>query len=446
MHFEIETLGPARKQVRIEIPARRVDSTFATVYNQLAQKASLPGFRKGKVPMSHVRKLYGDRARFSVTERLVDAGWRELLDTQDVIPLSEPELDAAPVAAGEAFAFTMTFDVAPEIELKPFDELSIEKESWIADDATVEHELIHLAEQVAEYQPVSDRTTAQEEDQVIIDYAGSINGEAFEGGTATDAPLVLGSGRFIPGFEEQIVGKNVGDSFDVNVSFPDEYPAEHLRGQEALFSCTLKEIQAKQIPEVGPALAEKVGEKDLETLKERMKEEIEGRFNGRAQTDARDSLRVSLGGQYDFEVPPTLLKSSLEDHRAALTKEAIQGGQSEIDAAAEVASKMGDEEVNVIRDIRAYLVMDLVAQNENIEVTDDDLRNELQQMMRTMGPYAQQIIQMYSDPERRAGLARRIRHDKVLDFLLTQANVTSVEREVPVHDCQHDDHAHSVDA
>ena len=118
MQFQIEDLGPARKQVRIEIPARTVDSAFATVYNQLAQTASLPGFRKGKVPISHVRKLYQDRARFSVTERLVDAGWRGLLDEHEVVPLSEPELDANPVEAGQAFAFTMTFDVAPEIELK----------------------------------------------------------------------------------------------------------------------------------------------------------------------------------------------------------------------------------------------------------------------------------------------------------------------------------------
>ena len=126
MQFEIIDQSSVRKQVNIEVPAKRVDSTFAAVYNQLSQKASLPGFRKGKVPMSHVRKLYGQQAKFTVTEKLVDAGWRELLNAHDIIPLSEPELDAVePVTAGQAYQFTMSFDVAPDIQLKDFKDISI---------------------------------------------------------------------------------------------------------------------------------------------------------------------------------------------------------------------------------------------------------------------------------------------------------------------------------
>jgi trigger factor len=438
MQFDIQDLGPVRKKVRIEIPAKRVDSTFASVYNQLAQKASLPGFRKGKVPISHVRKMYADQARYSVTEKLVDAGWKQLLDEHEVVPISEPELDAVePVIAGKEYAFTMSFDVAPEFDLKPFSELSIEKENWVASATVVEHELIHLAEHVSEYEDVSDRTAAQMDDQAIIDYAGSIDGETFAGGTASDAALVLGSDQFIPGFEEQIVGQEVGSAFEVNVAFPEDYQAENLKGKDAVFACTLKAIKAKKCLEIGPELAEKMGESDIDSLKARMKTEVETKYNSRAQSEARDVIRTELGNQYDFEVPPTLLKSSLEDHRKSLVQAAIREGKSADEAQTEVNSTIGDEEVNVIRDIRAYLVIDTVARQEKIEVTEENMRDELQNIMSTMGPYAQQVLEMYRTPERRAELMRKIRHDKVLDFLLVQANVTSVEREVPAHDCEH---------
>ncbi len=437
MQFEILNQSSVRKKVNIEVPAKRVDSTFAAVYNQLAQKASLPGFRKGKVPLSHVRKLYGNQAKFTVTEKLVDAGWRELLNDHDIIPLSEPELDAVePVTSGQAYKFSMSFEVAPEIALDSFDNLQIERETWTASEEVVEHELTQLADHVSEFSTIEDRTVAEDGDQAIIDYAGSIGGEAFAGGTANDAPLVLGSGQFIPGFEEQIVGKNIGDSFDVNVSFPDDYHAENLKGQDAVFACTLKELKAKVPVPVGPELATKMGESDLDALKAKVKAEIEERYNSKAISDARDKLRDLLGEKYEFDVPPSLFKSSLEDHRKSMIQDAIRNGQSAEDAQADVNAKISDEEDKVRKDIRAYLVVDAVARAEKIEVTEEDMRAEFQKMMMTMGPYAQQIMQMYRNPEHRAELTRRIRHDKVLDFLLTQVNVTDIDRDVPGHDSE----------
>ena len=248
MQFEIQDLGPVSKSVRVSVPARKVDATFSMVYNQFSQKASLPGFRKGKVPMSHIRKLYGDRARFDVTERLVDSGWKTLLDEHDVVPLSEPKLDAAPVEPGKEFSFTMTFDVAPEIELKAFNELAVEQEKWTAGDEVVAHDLENLADQFAEFVDIDDRTVAEDGDQVIIDYSGSVNGEIFPGGTAEDAPLVLGSGQFIPGFEEQIVGQTVGSSFDVNVSFPEEYHAENPKGASCRLRLYFESAQKQESP------------------------------------------------------------------------------------------------------------------------------------------------------------------------------------------------------
>jgi len=280
---------------------------------------------------------------------------------------------------------------------------------------------------------------------VILDYAGSIDGEAFQGGTAEDAELELGSGRFIPGFEEKLVGRKVGESLEVEVPFPEDYPAEHLAGKPAIFACTLKAIQEKKLPSIGPELAEAVGEDNLENLKAKMKEEIEGRFNRRGDGEARESLRKLVGGQYDFEVPPSLLSASMDDRRNQLRADAIQSGKEEGEADAEAAEKIEEERENVTLDIRAHLVLDKFSSRENIDVSEQEVFGEIQNIARTTGAYGMQIMQMYQDPNRRAALARRMRHDKVLDFLLTQANVTSVDREVPAHDCEHEGHAHSED-
>ncbi len=446
MQFEIEDLGAVRKRVQFEIPARNVDSTYAVVYNQIAQKASLPGFRKGKVPVSHIRKLYADQAQFDVTQRLIESGWKHLLDeNEEVVPLSEPELDADAVVAGQAFKFTMTFDVAPTFELSPVDGLSLEKEAWVASEAVVDKELEHLAGQFPTFSDVEGRDEAQLGDKVILDYAGSIEGEAFQGGTADDAELELGSGRFIPGFEEKLVGCKVGASLEVEVPFPEDYPAEHLAGKPAVFACTIKSIQEKKIPSVGPELAEAVGEENLDSLKAKMKEEIEGRFNRRAEGEARESLRKLVGDQYDFEVPASLLTASMDDRRNQLRADAIQSGKEEAEADAEAGEKIEEERENVTRDIRAHLVLDSFSTQEKVEVSDQDVFAEIQDIARTTGPYGMQIMQMYQDPNRRAALARRMRHDKVLDFLLTQANVTTVDRDVPANDAEHDEHAHSDD-
>ncbi len=439
MQFDIKDKSTVRKEVRIEVPAPQVDSAFATVYNQIAQKVSLPGFRKGKVPISHVRKVYADQALVDVTQRIIEKAWRKLLeDHADLIPLSEPDLDANPVVAGQPFSFTMSFDVAPKVELKSVAELSVERESWTASEEVVQYHLGQLAEQYPTFTVPADREVAAIGDKVTFDYSGSIDGEVFAGGTAQDQDLELGSGQFIPGFEEQIVGQKVGDDFNVEVPFPEDYHAENLAGKNAVFACTLKAISEKSVPEVGPALAEAVGEESIEALTANMKTNIEEDFNRRSDGVSRETLRKMVGGQYDFEVPASLLEASLEDRRNQLRSEAIQSGEATADANVDVDSKLEEARDDVVLDLRAHLVLDEYASREEINITDQEVFGEIRKIAQTTGPYAMQIMQMYQDPNRRAALARRMRHDKVLDFLLTQANVTTVDREVPAHDSEHE--------
>jgi len=440
MQLQIEELGTIKKRVRVEVPSRRVDSTFSQVYNSIAQKVSLPGFRRGRVPMSHLRKRYGMQATTEVAQKLIEAGWRTMLDDHGVVPLSEPELDGGRVTQGKDYIFTLTFEVAPEVELKGYDDLTVERVSFEASDAVVMHELGQIAEHYATYEVVADREEAQDEDMVVFDYAGTLNGEAFEGGTAQDAELVLGSGRFIPGFEEQLVGKKAGSDFDIEVTFPDEYPAPNLAGQSAVFACTLKSIKVKVTPEIDDGLAEKMGEADLDALKAKTKNEVEKRHNEQALNDTRESLRESLGQQYGFECPPSLVDGMIQEKRNQRTMNLVQSGTEKEEAEKTVEGQTDEIEAEALSYVRANLVIDTIANEQKIEVSEKDVDAHIDEIAAQMGPYGFQLRQMYAQGGRRSGLRRKLIEDKVLDFLLTEINVTSVSKPVPEHDSGQEDH------
>lgn len=447
MQLDIEELSPVRKRVLITVPAPQVDSAFSKTYNRIAQRTSLPGFRRGKVPMSHLRKRFGAQATADVTEQLVGEAWGKALDDLALTPVGQPDFDAADrVQQGKDFQFTFTVEVTPDVEVKPYAELEAKLETFSASDAVVEHELEHLAEQLASWEPVEDRTVTEDGDMVVLDYAGSIDGEAFAGGTAEDAELELGSGRFIPGFEPQLVGKTVGEAFTVEVEFPADYPAEHLAGKTAQFACTIKDIKAKVIPEIGQPLADQLGEENLDAVKAQLKTRIEGRFNGAANDEAKRQLKAQIGEAYDFEVPEALVGAAVEEKKSELISEAVKGGSDFAAARAEADEKAPTLRDEVIREVRVELVLDAMAEKEAIDVEVHEVNAQIEQMVRVMGQYGARLRQAYRDPNRRAGLRRRMRQDKVLDFLLTKANVATVERDVPMHVHDDDgDHAHDHD-
>lgn len=450
MQLEIEELDSVRRRARIEVAAPSVDSAFSGAYNRIAQKAALPGFRKGRVPMSHLRKRYGRQVTSDVTNELLEKGFRALVDEHGLEPLGQPEVDLEPAKQGRPFVATLTFEVAPTVELLDPSSYAVEQEKWTASDAVVDHELEHLAERVAEFEDVTDREVAEDGDQVTLDYRGEIDEVPFAGGTASDATLELGSGRFIPGFEEQVVGQKVGEDFAIEVTFPEQYPSAELAGKAAVFHCTLKSIRHKVVPPIDDALAEKVGLEDLADLKTRVKADIEGHYNERSAGSAREALKAEIGEAYDFDVPPVIVEGAMSGKRNELLREAMQGGAEQDEARAKAEAGLEEHREGVLRDARAEIVLDQVATAENIEVPEHEVSAYIEHIIRQTGQFGDRFRQVYRDPNRRAGLRRQMRHDKVLDFLLTKANVTPIPKDVPAHDHgdghdhdhEHDGHDH----
>lgn len=434
MQLEIKDLDAVSKHATVTLTPGEVKAVFGTVYNRIGQTVSLPGFRKGKVPIGYLRKRFARDAASEALQLLVEKGWKGVLEDGSILPLSEPKFDLSPVTEGESYTFSMTIEVPPVFDLQSFEGLTVEREVWTASDAVVEQELIRLAENFADYISVEGRQVTADEDMVVLDYAGTVDGVAFDGGTANGASLVLGGGQFIPGFEEQCVGQKVGETFDVNVTFPEEYPSEDLAGKAAVFTCTVSEIKTKKVPEVGQDLADSVGEPDLETLRTKVKESIEARSNESSLIQTRDALRAQVGGQYDFDIPKSLVESSVAERKNREVSAAVRDGKEQADAEAEFDSKTDETLADVMSSMRAMFVLDEVARKEEIDASPYEVFQEIEKLAASMGPYAQQFKQMYQDADRRALLARRLKHDKVLDFILTQANVTDVAKDVPNQD------------
>lgn len=442
MHMETEDLSPVRKRVRITVPGPRVDASFSSAYAQIAKTARAPGFRRGRIPKSYLVKRYRQDAVSDVARALLNEGWQKALDDLNIVPVTEPDITADSPAQGKEFVFTVEVEVVPQIDLKPYGDLKVEKEAWTVPDDVLEQELGHLAERAAPYKEISDRDVVQTEDQIIFNYAGSIDGELFDGGSQDDAELIIGSDQFIPGFEEQLLGKTVGEDTTIEVTFPADYAAQ-LAGKVASFACHIKTIKARVIPEIGPDLAEAVGEDDMDAVRSKMREQIQLHHQDGGNKKARAEMRTALIAQYDFIVPPSLIEASVEDRRNDFIRKAVQDAETKVeDAKAAFEAQLDDMKATAENEVRVTLTIDAIADTESIEVDPMEVNAAIEEIIRSMGRYGSQMRQMYRDPNRRAGLRRQLRHDKTLDHLLSQADVTVVDKVVPMHDSDDDTHDH----
>lgn len=442
MHLETEDLSPVLKRVRVTVPQGRVDAGFTAAYAQIARSAAVPGFRRGHVPKSVIVKRYRKQATVDVTRDLVNEGWRKAMDDLGFVPVAEPDFDAASPKEGEGYSFSFTLEIAPVFDIQPYEQLTFERVRWNASDDVVEHELGHLAERVAGFAAVEGRDVVEKGDQILFDYAGSIDGVAFPGGTDTGAELEIGSGRFIPGFEDQTIGRKVGEEFAVEVTFPADYGAKDLAGKAARFDCKIHEIRAKSIPEIGPALAEAVGEPDLDTLRGKMREQIEAHHTQQTDREAKDALRAALIAAYDFALPPTLVETELHQKRVEFASNMMQKDKVTAEVALAAFKPMEDEtRTQAEGTVRLRLILEAIAERESIDIEPAEVNSYIEQMARSLGQFGGQVRQMYRDQNRRAGLRRQMREDRVLDLLLDRASTTRVDRDVPPHVHDHDHEA-----
>ncbi|HXQ14506.1 MAG TPA: trigger factor [Caulobacteraceae bacterium] len=415
----------------IKVGADELGAKLEAKIAEIAPRMNLRGFRPGKVPPAHVRRIYGKALMGEVVEQTLDETSKQVLEDNGLRIAAQPDLKPQSnmdevIAGHEDLAYELNVEVMPDFEPLDVAGLALERPVYTPSEAEVEEALADLAKQSRTYELREGKAAkAQDGDQVTIDFVGRIDGEAFEGGTAQDAQLVLGSGQFIPGFEAQLVGHKAGDEVIVNVTFPDEYSVDRLKGQAAEFTTQVKEVKAPVEAAADDALAERLGMGDLEALKNALKVNLESQYAGQARMKIKRALLDKLDSAHDFPLPPRMVEAEFggiwsqveaEKERGELAPE--DEGKSEDELKAEYR-KIAE------RRVRLGLILAEIGRRANVSVTEQELGEAMRQEAMRYGAQAQQIFDlMKSNPNAQAQMRAPIFEEKVVDLILGKADVT----------------------
>jgi trigger factor len=430
MQIKVENLSTVKKKINFEIPAERVGDEIDKVYEQIRKKASIKGFRKGKVPFALIEKHYSPQMEADVIRNLVnDTYFKALMDAK-IYPVSHPTIESDELKKGAPFTYSATVEVFPEVKVKDFDGLEVKRERYEFTDEVIDARLQEMQESVAQMKPVEGRPAAMG-DFVTLDFVGSFDGVPFENGSAEDFVLELGSGRFIPGFEEQVVGLEIGTEKEVAVTFPQDYSHAEFAGKEAIFALTIKGIKCKELPPLDDEFVKEFGEfETLADLRGKLQEFHEKREQDRIEGELRERLVKALIDRNNLEVPETLVERQLESMLESTKRRLSQQRLS--------LEMMGlDEEQYRIKfrdvaegQVKGSLLLEGLAKQEGMDVTDEDLDARFAQIAEQSGQNPDGVKKYYLQNEHaRENITAQIREDKAIDFLLKRATITEVSRE-----------------
>ncbi|MCA0873682.1 trigger factor [Seohaeicola saemankumensis] len=430
-----ETLNEGLKRAyAITVTAAELDEKVNEKLVEAQPEIEMKGFRKGKVPMALLKKQFGQRLLGEAMQETIDGAMNKHFEDSGDRPAMQPEVKMTNEdwKEGDDINVDMTYEALPEIPEVDLKSVSLEKLVVKADDAAVEEALANLAETAQDFKARRKGSKAKDGDQVVMDFLGKVDGEAFEGGAGDDYPLVLGSNSFIPGFEDQLVGVKAEEVKDVTVTFPEEYGAEHLAGKEAVFTCTIKEVKEPVAAEINDELAQKFGAEDLAALKTQIAERLEAEYAGAARAVVKRSLLDKLDELVSFDLPPSLVEAEAGQIAHQLWHEEnpeVQGHDHPEIETTEEHTKLAE------RRVRLGLLLAELGQKAEVEVTDAEMT---QAIMNQARQYPGQERQFFEFVQQNAQMQQQMRapifEDKVVDYVLELAEVT--ENEVSKEDLQ----------
>ncbi|MDF7774351.1 trigger factor [Sphingomonas sp. AOB5] len=428
----VETLNEGLKRAyTMTITAKDIDSKVDAEVKKVAPQIRMPGFRPGKVPANLVRKMHGEAIAADALNSAIQEGVQTLIAKNKLRPAMSPS-----VSLGEGYEngkdaeVTVELEVLPEVPMPSIEGLKLERLVIPVADSAVEEQLKQLAGQQKSWEDAPAKHKAKEGDQVTMDFVGkTADGVAFEGGTGTDMAVEIGSGRLIPGFEDQIVGVKAGDEKQINVTFPEDYGAADLAGKPATFDLVITAVKTAGEMKIDDAFATSLGLQSLEQLTGLLKGQLEQQNGGLTRTHMKRKLLDQLAAGHDFEVPPSMVEAEFEQIWAQLEHEA---GHEEDPAAAmaELESERGDYRAIAERRVRLGLLLSEIGTANGVDVTQQEMNQLVSQAAQQYSPQDRERFVQYirSEPMAAAQLRAPLFEDKVVDFLFDKAEVT--EREV----------------
>jgi trigger factor len=413
---------------RVVVSASEIGENVDKRLTELTKTIKLPGFRPGKVPLSLVKKRYGQSVMGEVLEKTVQDSSSKLLQDNDVRPALEPKIEVVSFDEGKDLEYTMAVETLPEIEPADLTGLTLERVVAPVEEKAIDDALERIANSNKEFEPVKKARAAKNGDQLVIDFAGTVDGEARPGMDGQDYPLELGAGNFIPGFEEQLVGIKPKEERTITVSFPAEYHAADLAGKEAQFVVTAKELRAPVKVKIDDAFAEKLGLKDMETLKKTAREQIEGEYGRLTRLKLKRSLMDALAERHDFPVPQGMVDLEFESIwkqvQPEMTPEEKAKPEDEVKAEYRTIAE---------RRVRLGLLLSEIGKRNTIQVTQEELNRGLIAEARRYPGQEREVLDAYrNNPRALDALRAPIYEDKVVDHILgtvtlTDRNVTPEE-------------------
>ena len=419
-----------KRAYTLKIPAKEIEARIDAEVKKVAPQVRMPGFRPGKVPANLIRKMHGAALHSDAFNASVRESVDTLMREKKLRPALQPKVDLGQgYEQGKDAELTVEVEVLPEIETPSVDGLKLEKLVVPVSDAQLDEALQRLASNQKSYTDAPKAKKAAEGDQLIIDFVGRAGGEEFEGGKAEGSPLVIGSGRFIPGFEEQLTGLKAGDSKTIMVTFPADYASAELKGKQAEFDVTVHKVQVEGESKVDEDFAKSLGLDSLAKLKELMTTQLEQESAGLTRTQMKRQLLDKLAAEYDFEVPETMVEAEFEQIWQQLQAEIAK----EDDPAAglkEIEAEKGDYRRIAERRVRLGLLLSEIGQANGVAVTAQEMGMLIQQAAQQYSPDSRERFVEFvrNDPMAQAQLRAPLYEDKVVDFLFDKAEVS--ERQV----------------
>ena len=406
MSVQVEKLEKNMAKLTIEVPAGDLEKALQNAYKKQKNKIVLPGFRKGKVPRQMIEKMYGAEIFYDdAVNELMPKAYAEAYEECELDIVSRPEVDVVQIEKGKPFIFTAEVALKPEVTLGEYKGLEVDKISTRVTQKEIEEKLKEEAEKNARTVTVEDRAV-ENDDEVIMDFEGFVDGEAFEGGKGENYPLTIGSGSFIPGFEEQLIGVETEKEVEVKVTFPEDYHAEELKGKEAVFKCTVHEIKAKELPEIDDEFAAEVSEFDtLDEYKAELKAKIKEQKESEGKRKQEDQAVEKAVENASYEIPEAMITTNIsqmeEDFARRMQSQGLTMEQY-YQFTGMTEEKMEEEmRPQAVKRIETRLVLEAIAKAENIEISDEKLDEEIKKMAETYKMEADKLKEFMSDAEKK---------------------------------------------
>jgi trigger factor len=429
MEVKVEDIGTTKKKITLEIEAERVDRVIEATYKKIGKTANLKGFRPGKLPRAVLEKVYAGKMTEDATRELINQNYVRALLNHDFTAVGEPTIkDMGDLEKGKAFTFSMEVEIKPEIEAVGYIGLDLKKEKLHIDDQVIDIQLEELRKERAEVKE-SERDVAANGDQVVIDFEGFRDGEPIPHGQADDYQLELGSRNLIPGFEEQLVGMKKGEEKEIEVTFPETYVSQEMAGQTALFKVRLKSIQERVLPPFDDAFAKTFGLETFAEFREKIATMYREHEEKRVMDDLKERIITILIEKNPVEVPEVLVEEQLKALFDNFLKRLKDQGLTLEKIGMTIEEYRENNRPKAVRQVQAALILEAITIQEKIIPTAEEKDERIRRIAEDANVPADKVKEYYDKDEHRKSLNTMILEDKVVDFLLSKAQIAEVEKE-----------------